>query len=205
MRKLGRSGWPLNAIPDEELIARCAHGDRHAMDVLVSRYHGKLLDFALRHFRNRDTAADIAQNTLLRAYEAAATYQARSSFRTWLYTITLNLIRDEYRRRRVKPESLASEMDTGEEPSRVRSTPSAEDVAEERAESLALWDAVGRLSENYRTAVILKFRQGLTYEEIAQVMGAPSGTVKSWVHYALKALRDMLGESELECRATGMK
>ncbi len=123
----------MNAIPDEELIARCAHGDRHAMDVLVSRYHGKLLDFALRHFRNRDTAADIAQNTLLRAYEAAATYQARSSFRTWLYTITLNLIRDEYRRRRVKPESLASEMDTGEEPSRVRSTPSAEDVAEERA------------------------------------------------------------------------
>lgn len=80
------------------------------MDVLVSRYHGRLLDFAPRHLRDRDCAADIAQNALVKVFEGAAWYRGQASFRTWLYTIALNLVRDEFRGRRVGRESLTCEI-----------------------------------------------------------------------------------------------
>lgn len=201
MRKRLRSGLCVNSITDEELIARCARGDRHAMDVLVSRYHARLLDFALRHLRDRDASADVAQAALLRAFECAQSYHARASFRTWLYTIALNMVRDEFRKRKTRRESLVSDLEEGTELPEGQAA-SAEDFAFRRAEFVALWEAVGRLPESHRTAVVLKFRQGLTYEEIAVVMGAPAGTVKSWVHYAMKSLRETLGGEGLAGCAT---
>lgn len=193
----------MNDLSDEELMARCAWGDRPAMDMLVSRYHSKLLDFAFRHLRDRESAADIAQTALVRVFESAGSYRLKSTFRTWLYTIALNLIRDEYRRRRTRKESLSSELESAEglvEMLADRRSPdrSPEDTALDRMTASEVWKAVGGLPENYSSAIILKFRQGLTYEEIAAVMGAPSGTVKSWVHYALKALRESLEPIECE-------
>ncbi|NIQ77302.1 MAG: hypothetical protein GTN93_04205 [Anaerolineae bacterium] len=73
----------VNHLSDEELMARCASGDRRAMDILVSRYHGKLLDFAFRHLGNRDSAADIAQTAFVRVFQSAATYRVNASFKTW--------------------------------------------------------------------------------------------------------------------------
>lgn len=166
------------------------------MDVLVSRYHGKLLDFALRHLGDREASADIAQATLVRVFQFAATFRHKSSFRTWLYAIALNLIREELRRRKRRGESLLSEMADSQdsEAEWTSREESAEDAALDRIESVALWRAVEDLPERHRGAVILRFRLDLTYDEISEVMGAPTGTVKSWIHYALKAL-----SKSLEC------
>lgn len=168
------------------------------MDGLVLRYHGKLLDFALRHLRDREASADVAQACLVKVYQVAGSYQGRSSFRTWLYAIALNLIRDEARKRKRRGESLASEMaDEGSsEHEWAAGDDSAEDVALGRIESIALWSAVGDLPEQHSSAVILRFRLGLTHDEIAEAMGAPSGTVKSWLHYALKSLRKSLASED---------
>ena len=187
----------MNNLPDEELMGLSACGNRRAMDEIVARYHGKLLDFAFRRLGDRETSADIAQGALLKAFESAGSYRLESSFRTWLYTIALNLIRDEWRRRKHRKESLSSEIEGAEEFIEAQAQ-SPEDSALDQMTSSELWASVGRLSENYGTAVTLKFRQGLTYEEIAKVMGAPSGTVKSWVHYALKELRERLSAAECE-------
>ena len=187
----------MKNLSDEELMTMSACGNRQAMDEIVSRYHGKLLDFAFRRLRDRETSADIAQGALIRAFESAAGYRLQSSFRTWLYTIALNLVRDEWRRRKHRKESLSSEIE-GTEDFIEDHAKSPEDSALDGIESAELWQAVGSLPENYGTALILKFRQGLTYEEIARVMAAPSGTVKSWVHYALKELRTRLGSVECE-------
>lgn len=172
------------------------------MDALVARYHGKLLDFAFRHLRDREVAADLAQAALVRAFQNIGRYRANSSFRTWLYTITLNIIRDECRRRRVRSETLFSEMGSGEpgegQEMEIRDTDDGpESIALDGIVSARLWKAVDRLPENQRSAVILKFRQGLTYEEAAESMGVPIGTVKSWVHHAMKTLRRSL--IALEC------
>lgn len=171
----------MNHLSDEELIARCAGGDRRAMDVLVARYHGKLLDFALRQLGDRDTAADVAQTTLIRVFESAASFSAgKATFKTWLYTIALNLVREDFRRKSRRNETTLTEM--------IESAGSPE----EHAIASDLWANVNRLREEHSIALTLRFRQGLSYDEIAEVMDVPAGTVKSWVHYALKSLRKSL-------------
>jgi RNA polymerase sigma-70 factor, ECF subfamily len=184
----------LSEESDEELIARCASGDGRGMDVLVGRYHGKLLEFAVRQLSDREAAADIAQTTLVRAFRSAAGFRARSSFRTWLYAIELNLIREELRKRKRRSESMISELPDGDnaEAEWPEEGESPEDATLRRVKSQSLWEAVGKLSRDQRTAVVLKFRGELTYDEIAEAMGAPSGTAKSWVHYALKSLRKLI-------------
>ena len=199
----GRSDLCVNHLSDEELVAQCARGSRPAMDVLVSRYHGKLLDFAFRHLRDRELSADIAQTTLVRVFESAGSYRVKALFKTWLYTIALNLIRDECRRRRARKESLSSELEGSEAlletaAGRTDAGSSPERAVLERASASELWGAVGRLGENPRSAMLLKFRDGLTYEEIGDVMGVPAGTVKSWIHHALRALRESLKPAECE-------
>jgi RNA polymerase sigma-70 factor (ECF subfamily) len=170
------------------------------MDILVSRYHSKLLDFAYRHLGDRDRSADIAQSAFIRVFEAASTFQSKSSFRTWLYTIAMNLIRDDFRRRNVRKESLVSEMDTLEilMEAKTRAITTMETTVMDRMAASQMWEAVDRLPEAQRSAVMLRFRHELTYDEISQVMGAPSGTVKSWIHFALKKLRGELRPPESE-------
>ena len=178
-------------ISDEELMVRCANGDRRAMDILVGRHHAGLLDFVYRHLSDRDTAADIAQAALLRAFKAADRYAPTAKFRTWLYTIALNLTRDELRRRAVSKESAMLDEAEGRPPVTVHGE-SPEDVALVKIFGDQVWAAVNSLNENERVSIILKFRQGMTYEEIAEVTGAPSGTVKSWIHTGLRRLRERL-------------
>ncbi len=165
------------------------------MDVLVSRYHGKLLDLAMRHLRDRESSADVAQTALVRVFQSAASFRGQSTFRTWLYAIALNLIREEARRRGRRGELPLTDVAEDGEPADEEQ--SVEDAALGKVESVALWRAVEGLSQQHRGAVVLKFRMGLTYDEIAEVMDAPSGTVKSWIHHALKALRKSL--ANLSC------
>ena len=193
LERADRSDQRVNTLPDEELITLCACGNRRAMDVLVSRYHGKLIDFAYRHLGDRDRAADAAQSAFVRVFEAASTFQSKSTFKTWLYTIAMNLIRDDFRRRNVRKESLVSEMETVEPLMAEKPVgPTVETSITDRMAASEMWQAVDKLPEAQRSAVTLRFRHDLTYDEIAQVMGAPSGTVKSWVHFGLKKLREDL-------------
>jgi len=193
LERTDRSDQRVNSLADEELITLCACGNRRAMDVLVSRYHAKLLDFAYRRLHDRDRAADIAQSAFIRVFEASSTFQSKSSFKTWLYTITMNLVRDDFRRRNVRKESLISEMEAMESLAAEKSPAvSMETSVADRMAASEMWSAIERLPESQRSALTLRFRHDLTYDEIAQVMGAPSGTVKSWIHFALKRLRDEL-------------
>jgi len=188
----------VSEISDEELIARCAAGERGAMDELVDRYHAKLLDFALRQVHNRETAADIAQLTLVRVCERAASFEARSSFKTWMYAIAVNYVRDSFRKRSARRESLFSELEDLTDAAASSEEPSPEDLAVEAAQGSVMWRAVDRLPERQRMAVLLRFREQLSYNEIAEVMGAPAGTARSWVYHALKALRRSIGLPDCE-------
>ncbi|MHB1457799.1 MAG: RNA polymerase sigma factor [Armatimonadota bacterium] len=180
-------------LSDEQLIAMCAHGRRDAMDLLVSRHHSKLLDFVYRQVHDRELADDIIQSTFIRVFEGAASYRTKASFKTWMYTIALNLIRDEYRRRSVRPELVPEDAVNIEDMNLFDlEIASPEISAINSIRDTDMWTVVDRLPENQRITIILRFRQGLTYEEIADVMHAPCGTVKSWVHHALKALHQSL-------------
>ena len=187
----------MNDLSDEVIIARCGRGDRRAMDVLVDRYHAKLLDFACRRGLDRDTSADIAQTTLVKVFESAHMYTQKATFKTWLYTIAMNQIRDELRKRRTRGERPLPDLDAEQASADPGEHPSPEAALLCSAVSDTVWDAVAGLSDNHRSAIILRFRQGLKCEEIAQVMKVPPGTVRSWIHYALKKLRAALQETDL--------
>jgi len=187
----------VNHLTDEELIARRLRGDTRAMDELVSRYHGKLLEFALRQLGDRDAAADVAQAALVRAFESAASFRGEATFKTWLYAIALNLIREDARKRRRRGETLLSDLDT-ELLTETVGDSSPEDTALENIASAAIWESVAGLPESQKTVVILRFRMGLNYEEISEVMGAPVGTARSWAHHAMKALRRALEPTNCE-------
>jgi RNA polymerase sigma-70 factor (ECF subfamily) len=169
------------------------------MDELVSRYHAKLLDFIYRHLGDRDTAADITQATFIRVFKSANCYESRASFKTWLYTIALNQMRDELRKKKVRKESSVEDVTERQLHSMAHIdeiTP--EEFALNQVFRSSIWSAVNRLPDNYRTAILLKFRQQLTYVEIAEVMNTPVGTVKSWIHYGLKSLKSCLEPQDCE-------
>ena len=179
---------------DVEVVRRCLKGDERAFAILVSRYSGLLYRLSWRMLRNDEEARDAVQETFLRIHRALSTYDQRRKFSTWIMRITANLCIDRIRRRRMKTLSI----DVGEdEEDRVpvvlvdgRPTPDA------RYGHLALRETldrlVARLPPIYRAVVELRYKQELAYEEIAEVLGIPLGTVKARLHRAHRQLKERL-------------
>ena len=147
---------------------------------------------------DRDTAADVAQAALVRAFESAGGFRLQASYKTWLFAIAINLVRDHYRRGRTRREVLSSEMEDAAVSVQARGGRSVEASALDRMASRDLWGLVDGLNDDHRMAVLLRFRLGMTYDEIAAAMDTPPGTAKSWVHYGLRKLRKTLESSNCE-------
>jgi RNA polymerase sigma-70 factor (ECF subfamily) len=174
---------------DQALAAEVARGDAAALRTLYDRHEAHTFNFVLRMTRDRQMAQDVLQETFTRVWLMARTYDpGRGSFKGWLFTIAANLTRDELRRRRhgvphveVDAEAFASTADG----------PEIELVRREDARRVA--DAVGGLPPHFREVVILKIYHQLTFNEIAEITGAPVGTLKARLHRAVAALRETLG------------
>jgi RNA polymerase sigma-70 factor (ECF subfamily) len=155
-----------------------------------------MVNLAYRITGDRELAEDIGQETFLRAYRSAARYREISKFSTWLHTIAINLCRNELRRRKFRMFSLEG-MAERDEDSKVRI-----DIADEKStpdrevERLELGRlikrAVATLPEKFKTPLVLRDMQGLTYEEIAGILGLPEGTVKSRINRARLRVKDLL-------------
>ncbi len=182
-----------------DLVARARQGDQGAFETLVSHYRGRLHNHVARMVQDPVEAEDLTQEAFLRAYQALPHFRGDASFQTWLYRIASNLAIDASRRRKRRQWQTAS-LD---EPLEEDDSPLARDLADaaartpsELAESSALrdqvWSALGELSPKLRPVVILYDLQGLSYEQIAKLLGCPLGTVKSRLFNARCQLRDKL-------------
>jgi len=182
---------PYEKASDDELIKLAKRGEPKAFDALVTRYHRKVYGIASSMLRDHDAADDICQETFIRAYRAIGRFREGASFFTWVYRIAVNLclnaIRD--RKRFVPVENVA------ESASSV--APDQEDCAERRE----LLDKVNKKLEvmhpKYRTALLLRVNEGLSYAEISAVLGVPKGTVMSRISRAREILRSLM-EEQLE-------
>lgn len=192
---------------DEELIARSQAGERVAFNALVRRYEGAVYALALRMLGDPDTAADVTQESLIAAFRAIGTF-AGGAFRPWLLRIASNRCIDVFRRRARHPAVsldalLEAEGDAGLPlTSTMPSLASADEWNPEqaalRAETIsAIGRALLRLPEDQRLAILLCDVEGLPYDEIAQVMEVPLGTVKSRIARGRAALRAILTAVEL--------
>lgn len=174
---------------DEQLITDVMAGDQVALATLVARHHTMLLGYLCRLVGgNRPLAEDLTQETLLRVLRQDS-YPAHRPFKPWLYTIATNLARDHFKSAAVRLRGRADE----EEEEALAQVPDSTAGPEERALALEQGSevraALAHLSEDHRVVVVLRFYQGFSLQEIAQMLQIPVGTVKSRLSIALHRLR----------------
>ncbi|MEN9418335.1 MAG: hypothetical protein RI988_1955 [Pseudomonadota bacterium] len=188
------------ADADALLVERVKRGDARAFELLVLKYRRRIERLVSRIVRDPDLVPDVAQETFIRAYRALPNFRGESAFYTWLYRIAVNTARKsvaEQRRDPVVTESaLLRADDDADETSRTEATLSdvetPDAVLASRQIAQAVNSAIEDLSEDLRQAVTLREIEGLSYEEIAQVMNCPIGTVRSRIFRAREAIAQRL-------------
>jgi RNA polymerase sigma-70 factor (ECF subfamily) len=176
---------------EAELIARAKKGDREAFGALVKRYERRVIGVALAVVHNQDDALELAQETFVRAFENLGSFESRSSFSTWLYRIAANLAIDFWRR-----EGRYNVLRGEDAENELRRLPSARGdsfTAATRSElGERLSKALEQLTPEHRAVILLREVEGLSYDEISEVLNCPRGTVMSRLHYARSRLRGIL-------------
>lgn len=181
---------------EEHLIEQCRTGDRAAFDRLVRSYEKRVYNLAYRLSGHYDEANDICVDVFLRVFQALKHFRGEANFSTWLFRITTNVFLDRRKRMRNKQHLSLEEYIELEENSVARQiedpAPSPGEVAETRERDRLLAAAIGALPEYQRAMIVLYHTEQRSYEEIAEILGLPIGTVKSRLNRARATLRATL-------------
>lgn len=180
---------------DQEIVEQVLAGEQHLFSGLVERYQGPIVNYVYRMLGNYDDAVDLSQDIFLKSYAALESYRPRFPFSAWLYRIARNAAIDELRRRRFSTVSLDEPVSTeeGEVTREIDSgEPGPESTFLETEFRGRIEDAVARLPEKYREPLVLRHAGDLSYEEIAEALELPLGTVKTRIFRAREALRSTL-------------
>jgi RNA polymerase sigma-70 factor, ECF subfamily len=177
-------------LTDDELVARSRGGDVESFNQLILRWERPIFALAYRVIGREEEARDVCQEAFLRAYRALPGFKGEAKFSSWLYRITLNLCRDWIRKQRRQPVAqLPEDADIDEIAASVGPVESIEDLVARRELSAVVEDAMTRLPEEQRTAIVLKEYHGMTFQEIADLQGCPLSTVKTRLYQGLSVLR----------------
>ncbi len=184
----------LQELSDEELILEFQKNNtKDAFNILVQRYKNPLTNYVFRFLGDYEACADVVQETMIKVYRYKDTYSSVAKFSTWVYTIAGNLARTEYRRQRRR--NIFSISDYGEE-HKTYDLPDESyrpDVATDSGiKDEIIQNALLKVKEAYREAVVLRDVQGLSYEEIAEILGVNEGTVKSRINRGRAQLQELL-------------
>ena len=178
-------------LGDQELVARAQAGDRRAFDLLVLKYQQKVAGLIARYLRDPNEVQDVAQEAFIKAYRALGGFRGESAFYTWLYRIAINAAKNHLASRGRRPPRDDMEMEVAEQLEsggrlREMGTPENYLLSEEIAQTVQ--KALDELPEDLRTAIVLRELEGLSYEEIAEAMDCPIGTVRSRIFRARDAI-----------------
>ncbi len=177
-----------NPLTDQELVAACLKGERRAFSELVCRYRDGVVNVVYRMCGDGEISEEAAQEAFIRAWQKLGSYQSRYPFRPWLYRIALNVALDVLRR-----EPQTTPIDAPEMENRLRAESEEPEAAVIRRERAArVRKSVLRLPEASRAVLVLREYEGLSYQEIADVLNIPLGTVMSRLNYARTQLRKEL-------------
>jgi RNA polymerase sigma-70 factor (ECF subfamily) len=182
---------------DEELVARSIGGDSESFNQLVLRWERPIYALAYRTIGREEDARDVCQETFLRAFRALPGFRGQAKFSSWLYRIALNLCRDWIRRERRAPIVQPPEdVDVMELAAASEPSESIEDLVARKDLTRAVERAMALLPDEQRTAIVLKEYHGLTFQEIAELLGCPLSTVKTRLYQGLTVLRRELAKGE---------
>lgn len=191
---------PTSADSDLAIVRRVQQGDRRAFDLLVIKYQRRVERLIARLVRDTDLVQDIAQEAFIRAYRALPQFRGESAFYTWLYRIAVNTAKKQLmalgRDPVVTESALADRRDEDDETSgrqlEQRDDETPEAVLASKEVARVVNEAIDALSEDLRQAIVLREIEGLSYEEIAQAMNCPVGTVRSRIFRAREAIAQRL-------------
>ena len=193
---------PFRGRNDGELVAACCAGRKEAFGELVARHQDRVFNLAFRLTGNHDDADEVAQEAFLKAYRALGTFRRESAFYTWVFRIVVNTVRSRQRFRAVRPAevSLDTARDHGNETGRPETllediaagTDGPDEEASRAERRRIVGEAVARMNEEQRLMIVLRDIEGRDYGEIADLLDCPRGTVKSRLHRARMALKDIL-------------
>ena len=189
---------------DQQLVERAQRGDKHAFELLVSKYQRRLGRLILRFVRNSAEAEDVTQDAFIKAYRALPAFRGDSAFYTWLYRIGINTAKNylvaQGRRAPTSTPFDADEAEDFEEASLLHEVATPENELMSKQVVAVVNSSLQELPDDLRTALTLREIEGLSYEEIAAVMDCPIGTVRSRIFRAREAiaanLRPLLGTSD---------
>jgi RNA polymerase sigma-70 factor (ECF subfamily) len=176
---------------DQQLVQRVQKGDRSAFDLLVLKYQHRVLKLVGRFVNNAAEAEDVAQDAFLKAYRALPSFRGESAFYTWLYRIAINTAKNSLvatRRRPVDFDLDLQDPDQFDRHAKLKEIDTPERVLLTEEIRQVVQGAMEQLPEDLRTAIVLRELDGLSYEEIAEAMECPVGTVRSRIFRAREAI-----------------
>jgi RNA polymerase sigma-70 factor (ECF subfamily) len=185
----GMAGEPTDA----QLVRRVQKGDKGAFDLLVLKYQHKIVNLVMRYVRDPDQALDISQEAFLKAYRALPRFRGDSAFYTWLYRIAVNTAKNYLAAQRRRPLDVELDLQDPEQfdlHAKLKEVDTPEGVVLSRELHETVERAIDSLPDDLRTAIVLRELDGMSYEEIAQTMDCPVGTVRSRIFRA----RDAIGK-----------
>ena len=172
---------PASPNPTDQIIERCLNGDQAAWETIVRLYWRKVFNIAYKFVGRHDQAEDLTQDVFLKLYKSLDTFDRRANFQTWLISVSRNLCIDHYRSVRKERETINRDVDPADV-TPIAAETAADKKLEQRDRVTLLRIALEKLAPTLRTAVMLRDIQELTYQEIADRLNLPEGTVKSRIN-----------------------
>ncbi len=183
-----------STLSDEELIFRFQRDDYTAFNELVNRYKDKLVNFLFRYTGDRDDAEDYAQDTFLKLYKSKHLYREIAKFSTWFYTIALNTVKTNIKKKSKYQTLSISDYDPENDKDFDLPDESynPDDIVNTNIEMEVIQEAINSLNEIFKEVIILRDIEDLEYDEIAKITGLPLGTVKSRINRGREKLKTIL-------------
>ena len=181
--------------PDQALVERVQRGDKHAFDLLVRKYQHRIMKVLSRYLHDQEDVLDIAQESFIKAYRALPTFRGDSAFYTWLYRIAINTAKNHLvasGRRPPGGDIDAQEAEQYEGAAGLKEYDTPEHLILKNEIQTTIARAIDELPDDLRTAITLRELEGMSYEEIANAMSCPVGTVRSRIFRAREAIDKQL-------------
>jgi len=176
---------------DQQLVERVQRGDKKAYDLLVLKYQHKIVGLVSRYLRDQDEVLDVTQEAFIKAYRALPRFRGDSAFYTWLYRIAINTAKNHLVSKSRRPPDTDLDIDESEYFESTGALSQIENpensLATEQLKTV-VYQAIDDLAEDLKSAITLREFEGLSYEEIAEVMDCPVGTVRSRIFRAREAI-----------------
>ncbi|MBD3289320.1 sigma-70 family RNA polymerase sigma factor [candidate division KSB1 bacterium] len=181
--------------PDNSLIRKALAGDQRAFTEILNRYRASIYNLIYKMVHNKEETEDLVQEAFIKAFSSLSTFNEEYAFSTWLYKIAINNSIDHFRKKKLKTYSMDTPIESKDGPIQREFSDSSylpDDPLLNKEKNKLIEEAIAKLPEKYRVSIILRHREEKSYEEIAQILDIPLGTVKARIFRAREMLKKQL-------------